>query len=175
VDTDRAEIMKEVGLAFNNAAEANANKALGDNLGTKWRGLNYDLADAKRAEEFAERGSRRGGDQVRGLKTVALASADPGMLAGLVASSPGVQMRFWQGAKKASELAAKPVHSTIEKILARAPSGPTLGRIAVNQQAQEAVTAVQEAALRGDEEAVTEHYRQMLTNPSYNRTAIDTE
>jgi hypothetical protein len=187
-DTASGDFYRDVGSSINDILERHANEKLPGNVGTEFRGLNRDLSTAIKSGDMALRAQGGGSDSVRGLKAAAgiglagagVPLANPGrdipILTGLLASNPGVQMRGWQAVGAVSRAAAYQPTTALGRMLQKGsqylPNGQMIGRTVAHGATQEGITAVQEAALRGDEEAVSEHYRQMLTNPDYNRAAL---
>jgi hypothetical protein len=178
-----AELSRQTGSIINDILEKHAN-TLPEEVGTPWRQAKRAENVAIRSEDMAAAG-QSGSNLGKGLKlggagigVAAGALVNPLLavppLVGLAATSPGVQMRMAQGLGAISRAAAR-TPSSLERILNKyvIPSGQNAGRVLAHGQAQEGITAVQEAALRGDDAAVTKHYEMMMTNPEYNRMALE--
>jgi hypothetical protein len=174
---------RQTGSIINDILERHAN-TLPEEVGTPWRQKKGLENVAIRSEDMAAAG-QSGSNLGKGIKIATAVGAGGAAimnpllaippLAGLAVAHPGVQMRMAQGLGVISRAAAR-TPGSLERILTRiTPSGQNIGRQVAHGQAQESITAVQEAALRGDDEMVSEHYKRMLTDPAYNRLALEPE
>ena len=183
-----AQVSDDTASALNDAAEETLNK-INPGLGSEWRNVKRGENTAITARKMAEQGQYFGskldkfGRIAAGLGGGAAFGFGSTMLGvpalvGAVAMDPNAQRMFGKAVSKTSQALQSRPATALGRVLNYAPSAGQIGRagaMAVTDDGEESIRKVQEAALQGPEEMQKAHFREMLTNPDYNRFALDTQ